>query len=228
MCCENPFDLGCHDSCETVEVITLAGTYVANELYIRYNFNGAVRKELITEVNADGKPIIDLSKLNEDYIYTFEIVQGSTGESLGCYKIKVDPCAGEYLDFTEPVTDYVNSILRFVNVSCAGETVQELTVTIPGAYAAAIIDGTIINLFFDSDVPITSSELLSSDPNIEIISNRKVKILTEAGYTGVISLTLKIAACTDRVLDGVVSSIENLAPTWGSGIHTPDQITINL
>jgi hypothetical protein len=102
-CCSNPTDLGCFDSCQTVTISALTG-YVANDIYISYAFNGAFRKQLVTEVTNTGQPIIDLSTFNEDYFYTFELINRISGVSLGCYKIKIFPCAGQLIDIESCVS----------------------------------------------------------------------------------------------------------------------------
>lgn len=93
-CCSNPTNLGCYHSCETVVISSLTN-YDGNKLAVKYNFNGAVRKQLIINVDGNGSPIIDLSLFNEDYTYTFEIIVLATGVSLGCFSMRVDPCAGD-------------------------------------------------------------------------------------------------------------------------------------
>ena len=102
-CCSNPTDLGCFDSCQTVTISSLTG-YVANDIYISYAFNGAFRKQLVTDVTNTGQPIIDLSTFNEDYFYTFELINRISGVSLGCYKIKIFPCAGQLIDIESCVS----------------------------------------------------------------------------------------------------------------------------
>lgn len=227
MCCQDPVTLGCYDSCDTVTITDLTGPFAANELFVRYNFNGAVRKELITEVSADGEPIIDLSKFNEDYYYTFEIVDLATGESLGCYKIKIEPCAGDFFEAEPPaITEYLDSIIILGADACSGETIVEFVVDIADPQLVALINGTIINFGFTASVPGTTVEIASADANLVVLSETSIQIVDASLITS-IALQLKVSNCDTNEITAVVTSFDNLADTWGNGTHTADSTTIN-
>lgn len=227
-CCNDPYNLGCFDSCQKVTITNLGAAYAANELFIRYDFNGAVRRKLITEVSADGEPIIDLSdEFNEDYIYTFELVIVATNEPIGCYKMRVDPCAGDFFDspVVPAISNYLNSTIVFGSSACSGETEINFVVDIVDVQLAALADDTLINFIFQSSVPVTALEVVSNDANIVVQNPTQVKILDASAVTS-IALILKVSNCAANDITAVVSSFVGLTPTWGNGIHTPDTKTI--
>lgn len=227
MCCQDPVNLGCYDSCDTITITDLTGSFAANELFVRYNFNGAVRKEMIAVVSDDGEPIIDLSLFNEDYYYTFEIVDLATGDSLGCYKMKVEPCAGDFFEAEPPViSEYLDSTIIFGAAACSGETIVEFVVDIADPQLVALIDGTIINFGFTASVPGTALEVASADANIVVLSPTSVQIVDATLITS-IALQLKVSSCDTNDISAVVTSFDNLADTWGNGTHTADSTTIN-
>lgn len=225
-CCTNPTNLGCFDSCETVTIETIVD-YLANELYLTYNFNGAIKKALITEVNGDGSPMIDLSTFNEDYNYTFEIFERATGDSLGCFKMKVEPCAGDFFDAPAlpAVDNYIDSTIIFGAYECNGETTLDFVVDVADPQFAALQNGSIINLAFTATVPVAGMDIVSADTNLVVVSPSQVKIIDASLLTS-IALILKLSDCVANTITGVVTSFTNLAPSWGNGTHTQDSINI--
>lgn len=220
-CCENPTNLGCYDSCRKVPVTTVTGTYGPNKLYLSFNFNGAIRRILITEVDNDGKPIIDLSMFNEDYLYTFEIFKRDDNASLGCFKIKVEPCAGEFFDAPEvlPVSHYIDSTVVFGEPTCAGETTLPFLVDISDPDVVALEDGSIINMAFYAANPTAGMEIVSNDPNLVVLGPTQVQIVDIDEFTS-FDLILKISDCEPNTITGQVTSFTNLADEWGNGTHT--------
>lgn len=229
-CCQNPTNLGCFDSCSLVTIESLTG-YAPNEVYISYNFNGATRKQLLTEVSATGQPIVDLSSfINEDYYYTFEVIERASGDSLGCFKIKVTPCAGDIFEAPAlpPVTDYADTRIMFDVAVCDGETVVDFVVDIADLSFPAVKDGTLVNLAFTPSIAVLGMTLISPDLNIEIISNTQFKIISATAFVNPIEMQLKISGCNDMILLGVVTSLENITAGWGNGTHTQGDLTITF
>lgn len=227
-CCQNPTNLGCFDSCQKVTIEGLTGgPYATEELYITYNFNGAIKRLLITDVDADGKPILDLSKFNEDYFYTFEVYKLIDDASLGCFKMKVLPCAGDFFSPAEPeVTNFLNSAIIFGAAACSGETLVEFVVDIVDVQMPALIDGTIINFAFTCSAPGSTIEVVSEDANLEVLSETSVRIIDASAITS-IALKVKISNCDTNAITAIVTSFTNLADTWGNGTHTGDSKTVN-
>jgi len=221
-CCQNPTNLGCYCSCDTVTITTLTG-YTPNEVYIEYQFNGANRKQLITEVSATGQPIIDTSTLNEDYNYTFEVIERATGTSLGCFKIKITPCAGDIFDIPAlpPVTNFIDSEILFGTARCTLDGFLPFDIIIPDPQLAGLKDGSIINLAFTITGAPTGAYMYSDDLNIEVISPTQIKIISAAAIT-TISLVFKIPGCGAYTVMCVVTSFDNLVAGWGNGTHTPE------
>lgn len=227
MCCENPINLGCFNSCEKITITTING-YDANELKMKFNFNGAIKSILITEVEDSGStknPIIDLSLLNEDYEYTFEIVDIATGESLGCFKMKVLPCAGDFdiIPTPPPITNNVDTIFTFLDNVCNVNAMQDFRITVTAPTLAGIVNGSIFNISISADFMMNNFYLspTSSESNIEILSQSQFRIIDASIFTGEMNLYFTYDTCSAGTISGKVTLLENLASGWVNGTHTP-------
>lgn len=227
-CCQNPTKLGCYCSCDTVTIPL--EDYEPNEVYVSFDFNGANRKVLVTDVSDTGQPLLDLKGMdfNEDYYYTFGVYDRATSELLGCYQIKVSPCAGDVFDIpaVDPVSNYIDSTIIFGSATCSGETTIPFDVFVTDHDKLALQDGSVINFSFSAIVPGVTIELYQIDTNYEIISPTQARVVSAAAITN-ITLGIKVSTCDANTITAVVTSFTNLVDTWGNGTHTSDTININ-
>lgn len=116
MCCENPINLGCFNSCENV-VTNVAlvglGTYT-----IKYDFNGSEIVIGFTTTGVGNFLHIPSKYFPEDIDLTFALYDNE-GEYIGCYKFSNLPATLQLSTYTsiESVTDFsfVECVDFFIN-----------------------------------------------------------------------------------------------------------------
>lgn len=140
MCCDNPIDLGCVNSCNPVTLdIGVSGT---RKIEIRYNLGSSDIKRSYTATIADDTLELPADFFNED-LETIFGVYDQNGDLLKCAKIKVLPCG--YSDADEDTTLQVDSSIVIGLLSCTANTLT-MEVAITFSDTDAIIDGTKIYL----------------------------------------------------------------------------------
>lgn len=113
MCCENPIDLGCVNSCDNVTTaVALIGT---NTYTVRFMFNGVEITRTFTTTGVDGFLEIPAHYFNEGAPVTFALYD-SQGTYINCYKFSVSPSVTIAED-TEAVTSLTSSI-EYVSETC--------------------------------------------------------------------------------------------------------------
>lgn len=220
-CCnENIIDLGCVDSCNKIILTLGTGVYAPNELYIMYEYNGAIKKILITIISDTGEPIIDMSIFNEDYVIKFSLYKVSDNTLLNCYKVKVLPCE-QGLIIPNIVNNLVGSITQCIGYTCI-DNKTKLDISIELSNISAVKNGSRIYIAYDIDIPASSIELVSSELGIVIINNTTIEIINSNLITSTLLLSLKISGCVDRVINIGVNEIDNMTLGWGNGTHIKD------
>jgi hypothetical protein len=153
MCCNNPTDLGCKNSCEAITLDI--GVTGQRKIFIRYDLNGAEVERAYT-VDMDSEVLtLPADFFNEDLDTTFGVFD-QNGTQLACAKVKIMPCAKSG-DAEENTVD-TSCLIGFI--SCTTNTLT-FQVAIQFSDNAAIEDGTVIRLGFVSSID-------SFTPDIEV------------------------------------------------------------
>ena len=140
MCCDNPIDLGCVNSCNPITLdIGVSGT---RKIEIRYNLAGSDIKRSYTATIENDTLEIPADFFNED-LQTLFGVYDQNGALLKCAKVNVLPCG--YSDDNQDTTLQVGASIVIGFVSCTSNTLtMELAISFTDT--DAIIDGTKIYL----------------------------------------------------------------------------------
>lgn len=147
MCCENPIDLGCVNSCENVTTaVALVGT---NTYTVKFMFNGVEITRTFTTTGIDGLLEIPVHYFNEGAPVTFALYD-SQGTYINCYKFNVSPM----VTLTEDVEDVVvlDSAIEYVNETCDG-TYSVVTLRMTFSNIVSFTDGAIIYLRMNKSNP---------------------------------------------------------------------------
>lgn len=226
MCCDNPIDLGCVNSCSSITIdIGVSGTMIVD---IRYNLAGSDIQRIYTTTIENDTLIIPDNFFNEDLETLFGIYD-QNGTLLKCCKIKVLPCGlsanGEDTTMQVSTTCYVGFI------SCTSNTLtMELRILFDDE--AAIIDGTKIRLNlvstthgFVPDVENPGVGFLDVD-NDNVITIIDADAMFTAGGC-VVRVKTNNSGCNHAInMKAQVASYDNLAAGYTIGTNTFSDIYI--
>lgn len=220
MCCDNPIDLGCVNSCSAVSVdIGVSGTMIVD---IRYNLAGSDIQRVYTTTVEDDLLVIPQDFFNEDLETLFGIYD-QNGTLLKCCKIKVLPCgvsaSGE--DTTMQVS--TSCVVGFV--SCTSNTLtMEVAITFDNE--AAIVNGTKIRLNL-----VSTSDGFTPDVEnpgvayLEVDNDNVITIIdADAMFAGagcVVRVKTNNSGCNHTInMKAQVASYDDLASGYTIGTNT--------
>ena len=156
MCCENPIDLGCVNSCDNV---TTAVTLIGTDTYtVRFMFNGVEITRTFTTTGVDGFLEIPAHYFNEAGSVTFALYD-SQGTYINCYKFSVSPHT-VIVEDTELIT-VLNSSVEYVSESCDGTHSNVILQVLLSDYTL-FSDGSVIYFRINKTIP-TEARFITHD-----------------------------------------------------------------
>jgi len=163
MCCEDPIDLGCVNSCEdAITTVALVGT---STYTVRFMFNGV---EIVRTFNATGVGgflPIPTDIFNESSVTVFALYD-SQGDYVNCFTFTIAPKIT--VDEDTDAYTYLDSEIEYVSEQCAGDTTTVVLRLLLSDYTL-LRDG--CNIYF-----------VTSDPTIRFALNAG-STLTVSGDT---------------------------------------------
>lgn len=224
MCCDNPTDLGCVNSCISITVdIGVSGTMIVD---IRYNLAGSDVQRIYTTTIENDTLVIPENFFNEDLETLFGIYD-QNGTLLKCCKIKVLPCGLSANGEDTAMQVSTSCLVGFV--SCTSNTLtMEVAITFDNH--DAIVDGTKIRLNLVS----TSTGFVPDVENpgvayLDVDNDNVITILDAAAMfasTGcVVRVKTNNSGCTSSInMKAQVASYEDLATGYTIGTNTFSEI----
>lgn len=225
MCCDNPIDLGCVNSCENITTNIVVSC--SNSYTIHYEFNGAVINYTM-QANS-GYLTIPAGIFNEDYSTTFQI-KDTSGQIIGCYKVNISPSIVSPL---QVVNDVLNSHINLEMELCeegVPTSLQPVNVSIVLNDSSLLQAGSTIALDLNLDPSLifgftslnTNAYTVTAGPiitivNIDEIVNNTINLL----------LNIVVETCNTSFEGQLsVSCFSNLPSTTLIGLQTPSNIII--
>lgn len=226
MCCDNPINLGCVGSCESVTtdiVVACSSAYT-----VQYEFNGAIIS--YTMQANEGYLSIPAGVFNEDYNTTFK-VKDMSGQVVGCYKVNVSPSVGSPVQLSSG--SVLTSSIELVKGLCADGVptgIQQVDLTITLNDSTLLEAGTSITL----DVTIDPELLfgltsLNTDAYSVVGSTITIIAVDEIENNSIyLSMDIVVANCnTTYEAQTSISCYSNLPLTTILGLQTPSNVIIN-
>ncbi len=223
MCCNNPTDLGCKNSCE--EISLDIGVSGQRKIFIRYDLNGAEVERAYT-VDMDTETLtLPSDFFNEDLDTTFGVFD-QNGTQLACAKVKIRPCAKS----SEAETNTVDTECFVGFISCTSNTLT-FDVAVTFSDEAAIEDGTIIRLGFVSEYAQFSPdvEVPPATTYLDVNNDNEIIILDAAamfaGAGCVVRFKTNNSGCGSTVdVKAQVESYDGLAAGYNVGNNPYSEI----
>lgn len=227
MCCDNPINLGCVSSCESVTtdfVVTCSGAYT-----IQYEFNGATIS--YTMQANEGFLTIPAGVFNEDYNTTFK-VKDMSGQVIGCYKVNVTPSVGSPIQSSgaSVLTSNIELIKGLCTTGMPNGT-QECEINILLSDSDLLQAGTTIDLVVNIDPELTYG-LTSLNTGAYTILGDTITIVDPSEIVdNTINLSMNIivsASCNTSFESQVsVGCYNNLPTTTILGVQIPSNTIIS-
>jgi hypothetical protein len=220
MCCDNPIDLGCFNSCQDILTnVALVGTWTYT---IIYDFNGAeVTQTFTTTGNAASKLEIPHELFNESTDTTFALYDNE-GVYINCFKFNLVPST--YVINTD---DTLNTVSSFTYVACNN---SQLTgkFTIEFSSYDALQNGSTFNFTPDIDIipsASTTATLTALSGGISV-SGTTITIVDKTLLPNdlkIILLALIInEECSDMMtIGGEVTAYSNIVEGFKIGVQVP-------
>lgn len=225
MCCENPIDLGCFGSCESITtdiVVACSSSYT-----ITYKFNGALIS--YTMQANEGFLTIPGGVFNEDYSTTFK-VKDMSGQVVGCYKVNVSPSVGYPIQLGNVLTSRIELLSGLcVNGLPTAEFPVELNIILNDS--TLLEAGTTITLDVNIDPDTIIYGLSTLNTNAYSVTGNTITIIDVndiENNTINIRFNIVIPTCNTSFEAQVsISCYNNLPETTILGLQTPSNIIIN-
>jgi len=194
MCCENPIDLGCVNSCEdAITTVALTGT---STYTVRFMFNGV---EIVRTFNATGVGgflPIPTDIFNESSIVVFALYD-SQGDYINCFTFTIAPKIT--VDEDTDAFTYLDSEIVYVSEQCVGDTTTVVLQILLSDYTL-LRDG--CNIYFEISDP-TIRFALSAGSSLTPSGDTTYMTIPDASLITSSNMTFKLlvpnAACALNV-----------------------------
>ena len=220
MCCENPINLGCFNSCENILTnVVLVGTWTYT---IVYDFNGAeITQTFTTTGNSASKLEIPHTLFNESSDTTFALYDNE-GDYINCFKFNIVPST-----FVVNTDDSINTVSSYEFEACSN---SQLTgkFLIEFANYDALQNGTTFNFTPDVDVVPSGSTTITltalsggisvSGTTITIVD----KTLLPPDFIIKINAIIVNVDCLETMfIGGTVTAYSNIIEGFKIGVQVP-------
>lgn len=210
MCCDNPIDLGCKGSCDSITLdLGLSGYH---KVTVKYMLNGALIERSETYHFVTGDYVLASGFFNEDFAGSFGVYD-QNGDIIQCYKVKIEVCN----DYSEAVTDTELSTTGVIGlVSCTGSTLTvDLTVTFSDT--DALQDGVVVSFVDPAFTIISGQSYLTYDGTDVTITDVAAMVASVAQFT--IRVTYHNPSCAAKEVSEQIASYSTLASGYVIGTN---------
>jgi len=143
MCCENPTDLGCVNTCD--DIVTTVEQSGIEKVYVRFMFNGSeITHSWNGEPNEDGFLVIPPGIFNETAPVTFAVYDQNMTLK-GCFKVKVGLNAVLPVEANEDEIT-LSTTLEYIEQFCQGGDSRFVSIRIVFSNPELISVGTILHM----------------------------------------------------------------------------------
>ena len=220
MCCDNPIDLGCFNSCQDILTnVALVGTWTYT---IIYDFNGAeVTQTFTTTGNAASKLEIPHELFNESTDTTFALYDNE-GAFINCFKFNLVPST-----FVENTDDSLNTVSSYQFATCSNSQLRGKFLIEFSNYDA-LQNGSTFNFSPDIDIIPTGSTTATltalsggisvSGTTITIVD----KTLLPTDFIIKINALIINDECSEQMtIGGEVTAYSNIIEGFKIGVQVP-------